>query len=117
MPYSQTSTSLGALSSVTSGSWIPMPSSAQAGVVGPIVKVVATSVTTGATIAVEGRNLTAAGAGSARELHTAVIAADGTYVYPLKDLANGQPLPDQIRMTVISRTDGTYTNTVLTKAT
>jgi hypothetical protein len=80
------------------------------------VLVIASVVTTGGVIAIEGRMNGFAGATAAKELHRATIAANGNTIVPLKDICDTGVLPDEIRLTVVSRTDGTYTPTVLTAA-
>lgn len=119
-PYAQTSTALGALSSATSGSWVNVPRGSNkqntGGGAGPIVLVVATSVTTGAVVAIEGRMNGSAGATATKELHRFTVAANGDTVVPLKDLLDNGVLPEQVRLTVVSRTDGTYTGSLLTAA-
>jgi hypothetical protein len=120
--YTQTETAVGAaLSSATSGAWINIPRGSNqqntGGGAGPIVRIVATSVTTGATVAIEGRNVSAsAGASATKPLHSVAVAADSTVIVPLKDLLENGAVPEQIRMTVSGYTDGTYTTHVLTAA-
>lgn len=124
MPYAQTSTSLGALSSVASGSWVAIPKGSgqqdTGGGAGPVVAIVATSVTTGLVVAIEGRRRTSiandSGLTPTKELHRATVAANGNVIVPLKDLVENGTMPDEIRITVVSRTDGTVTSTVLTAA-
>ncbi len=113
--YAQTSTSLGALSSATSGSWVNIPAAASKQAT-PIAVVVASSVTSGAVIQIEGRNASNAGYTSSKILHKVTIAADGNTIIPLADLTENGVLPDQLRLTVVSRTDGTYTGAILTAA-
>lgn len=114
MPYTQTSTSLGALSSAASGSWVALPKNP--GV--PIVAIVATSVTTGAVVAIEGRErgtgIEPTAATSARELHRVTVAANGNVIIPIAAVTENMKLPDEVRITVVSRTDGTYTSSLLT---
>lgn len=115
MPLTQTSTTLGAVSSVAAGSWVQLPKS---GFKAPIVTVVASAVTTGGTVVVEGRE---AGSGSdqpsrsaVRDLASFAITANGTSVCPLNLANDTAKLPDEIRINVTARTDGTYTGALLT---
>lgn len=111
MPLNQTYTSLGSLSSVTSGSWVAVPADSPE----LIVTVNATSVTSGAVIAIEGRNVGPTGGTTAtRELLRATIAADGVKAYPISRIKETHALPDQVRLTVVSRTDGTYAGQIVT---
>lgn len=120
MPYAQTSTALGALSSVAAGSWVAIPRGANPSPAGPVVIIACTSVTSGGTVNIEGRNRTSIGSGAGgpttptKVLHTAVVAANGNVVVPLKDLLDNGVLPDEVRINVTARTDGTYTGAVLT---
>lgn len=114
MPFTQTSTSLGALSSVASGSWVAVPKNP--GV--PIVAIVATAVTTGAVVSIEGRERgfgpDSASATGARELHRVTVAANGNVIVPLGAVTENLKVPDEVRITVVSRTDGTFTSSLLT---
>lgn len=116
MPYAQTSTSLGALSAVGNGSWVAVPRSSNPAASDGIVSIVASAVTSGAVVAVEGRvGAGGVAAGPAKELHRVTIAANGTTILPLNDIALEAGFkPEEVRVNVVSRTDGTYTSALLT---
>ena len=121
MPYTQTSTSLGAISSVDEGAWVAIPRGVTPSPAGPIVVIAASAVTDGGVIAIEGRRRTSIGytggpTTPVKVLHTVAVTANGNIVVPLKDLVDNGVLPDEIRLNVTDRTDGTYTGAVLTAA-
>lgn len=86
----------------------------------PVVVIVATGVTSGATLALMATNtkLNPAVATTARELVRVAISASGTTVIPLAFLADktAGPLPDGLYLTSPSYTDGTYVATIKTHA-
>lgn len=112
MPLTQTSTTLGALSSVVAGSWVELNKNTKA----PVVKIDATSVTTGGTVVVEGRERQGSTVSAARDLATFAITANGSSVCPLIAANDTVKLPDEVRINCTVRTDGTYTGALLTHA-
>jgi hypothetical protein len=120
MPYTQTSTSLGALSSATSGSWVAVPATPAASAAskaGPIVLIVASSVTSGGVVSIEGRRNIGGGFTDARELYRETVATNKNIIIPIEDLPENDGTFHELRIKVVSRTDGTYTGSLLTKAT
>lgn len=117
--YSQTSTALGSLTSATSGSWVNVPKRGSqtvgpGGGAGPIITIASSSVTTGATINIEGRLTGQAGNTATKILHKVTVAANGTVVVPLKDLLKNGTMPDQVRVNATAYTDGTHVGAILT---
>lgn len=114
----QTYTSLGtALVAAGSGAATAVPQNAGPS---PIVTVNATLVTTGGVVSIDGRNATAQGVTGAstftdwRELYRVTVAANAVYAVPLSALSSNAVTPDQIRLTCVSRTDGTFAGQIVT---
>lgn len=121
MPVSQTSTSLGSITSAAAGSTIAAGGPALQRK-SPVVTIT-TSVTGDATLTIEGRNRKGVGnvATDWKELlRVPVTNVLGTVaVYPLEALCNdlGCPLPDDIRIKGVAYTAGTHTGALLTHTT
>lgn len=130
MAMTQTSTALGTLASATSGSAVNVAAvAATAGTTvdrcEPVLLVVSTSVTTGATIVLQARNRQGNAAGdvatSWREVARIAVTANGSKAFPLAagDLYGHQP--DDVRATTATAeggawTDGSHVCSLLTHA-
>lgn len=114
MAFDQTVTAVAAVSSVAASNPINVNPQNR---LSPVLVIAATSVTTGATVQIEGADIGVNGAlGSYRTLGDPVaIAANGNTVVPLKKI-QGSKMPDKVRINVTARTDGTYTTSLVETA-
>ena len=117
MAYGQTITAIGAaLSSVASTAALAVPVGVRDDLT---VVVAATAVTAGATLQLQGRNKGVPEGSPGFTVgpwfplgDPVTITANGATVVPLKKVAESK-LPEEIRVTVTARTDGTYTSTLV----
>lgn len=119
MPITQTSTSLGSVTSAANGATTAVPAAMKRGGTHPVLLVVSTGVTTGATLRLEGRNKKGVGdvATDWRPLvpdEGAVITATGSKVFPLAAYQTVGLLPDEVRIVGAAYTDGTHACSLVT---
>lgn len=120
----QTSTSLGSVTSAAAGTAASVPTGTRGGRGYPLVLVVSTGVTTGATIVVQGRNDgpgPSGGNSAYREIGNFVVSANGSKAIPLAAYMDVTKWPDQIRVSAAvadggAWTDGTHVCSLLTHA-
>jgi hypothetical protein len=116
----QTSTSLGSVTSAANGTTTDVPAGTQDGRKNPVLLVVSTSVTSGATLKLQGRNNPAGISGTATEWRDLVpdfaVSANGSKAFPLAAYADTATVPDEVRIVGVAYTDGTHACSLLTHA-
>lgn len=116
----QTSTSLGSVTSAANGTTTAVPSGVQRGGANPVLLVVASGVTSGATLKLQGRNKATGSGSTATDWRDLIpdfaVAATGSKAFPLRAYMDTATIPDEVRIVGVSYTDGTHACSLLTHA-